>query len=163
MNMRAILPFSRENRRQQPLTLFDTLQREVDQLFDDFSRGVASGNSTSSGSLMPSIMPSMDVAETDKQIELTVELPGLEQKDVDISVSDNMLTIRGEKKSETEQKDKNFRRVERVYGTFHRVVELPPGIDPSAINATMSNGVLRITVPKPARSETKKIEVKPAA
>jgi HSP20 family protein len=163
MNMRAILPFSRENRRQQPLTVFDTLQREVEQLFDDFSRGLSPGNSTSSGSLMPSIIPSMDVAETDKQIELSIELPGLQQRDVDISVSDNMLTIRGEKKAETEQKDKNFRRVERVYGTFYRVVELPPGIDPSAINAMMSNGVLRITIPKPARSETKKIEVKPAA
>jgi HSP20 family protein len=112
---------------------------------------------------MPSIMPSMDVAETDKQIELSIELPGLQQKDVDISVSDDMLTIRGEKKAETEQKDKNFRRVERVYGTFYRVIELPPGIDPSTINATMSNGVLRITIPKPARAETKKIEVKPAA
>jgi HSP20 family protein len=157
MNMRAV-PAARENRRG-PVTLFDTLQREVDRLFDDFSQGLGSGNSTGAVTLLPS----MDVAETDKQVELTIELPGLEEKDVDISVSDNMLTIRGEKKAETERKDKDLRVVERVYGTFYRAFELPPGTDPSAIQATMSNGVLRITIPKPERAETKKIEVKPAS
>lgn len=137
------------------LALFGTLQREVDRLFDDFSRG---------GAVAPSnLMPSMDVAETDKEIELTVELPGLEQKDVDISVTENVLTIRGEKKAEAEHKDKNFHVVERAYGTFYRAFQLPPGTDPSAVNATMSKGILRITIPKPTHAESKKIEVKETA
>jgi HSP20 family protein len=75
------------------------------------------------------------------------------------------LTIRGEKKVESEQddKNKNYHLTERSYGVFYRVLQLPPGVDPSKIQATMSNGVLKITIPKPARSEAKKIEVKEAA
>ena len=75
------------------------------------------------------------------------------------------MTIRGEKKVESEQddKNKNYHLTERSYGVFYRVLQLPPGVDPSKIQATMSNGVLKITIPKPARSEAKKIEVKEAA
>ena len=108
----------------------------------------------------------MDVTESDKEIEIAAELPGLERKDVDISIEDNVLTIRGEKKIEREEKDeknKNYRVAERSYGVFYRVLELPNGIDPSKVQATMSNGVLKIKIPKPARSEAKKIEVKEAA
>ena len=92
-------------------------------------------------------------------------MPGLERKDVEISVEDDVLTIRGEKKVESEQddKNKNYHLTERSYGVFYRVLQLPPGVDPSKIQATMSNGVLKITIPKPARSEAKKIEVKEAA
>jgi HSP20 family protein len=92
-------------------------------------------------------------------------MPGLERKDVQISVEDDVLTIRGEKKVESEQddKNKNYHLTERSYGVFYRVLQLPPGVDPSKIQATMSNGVLKITIPKPARSEAKKIEVKEAA
>jgi HSP20 family protein len=157
MNIRAIVPFNRENGSfsRTPLALFGTLQREVDRLFDDFSRG---------GAVAPSnLMPSMDVAETDKEIELTVELPGLEQKDVDISVTENVLTIRGEKKAEAERSDKNFHVVERVYGTFYRAFQLPPGTDPSSVNATMSKGILKIKIPKPTHAESRKIEVKDTA
>jgi HSP20 family protein len=109
------------------------------------------------------VMPNMDVAETDKEIEITAELPGLEQKDVDISLADNVLTIRGEKKTEQAQKDKNYYLTERTYGAFYRSLELPPGIDPKAIKATMSKGVLKVAIPKPARSEAQKIQVKEAA
>ena len=96
---------------------------------------------------------------------ITAEMPGLERKDVEISVEDDVLTIRGEKKVESEQddKNKNYHLTERSYGVFYRVLQLPPGVDPSKIQATMSNGVLKITIPKPARSEAKKIEVKEAA
>jgi HSP20 family protein len=109
------------------------------------------------------LMVNMDVAETDKDIELTVELPGIEPKDVDISISGNVLTIKGEKKVEKEDKDKNYRRVERSYGSFMRSVELPAGVAPDAIKAAVNNGVLKVTVPKPAAAAAKKIEVKPAA
>jgi HSP20 family protein len=105
------------------------------------------------------------VTETEKEIVITAEMPGLERKDVEISVEDDVLTIRGEKKVESEQddKNKNYHLTERSYGVFYRVLQLPPGVDPSKIQATMSNGVLKITIPKPARSEAKKIEVKEAA
>jgi HSP20 family protein len=89
-------------------------------------------------------------------------MPGLERKDVEISIYDDALTIRGEKKIE-ENKDKNVQHSERSYGVFLRVLQLPPGIDPSSVHATMSNGVLKITITKPANSEPKKIEVKEAA
>jgi HSP20 family protein len=103
------------------------------------------------------------VTETDKELEITAELPGLEEKDVQINVADNLLTIKGEKKAETEQKDKNYRLVERSYGSFARTLELPAGINPDQIKASIAKGVLTVTVPKPAPAQTKKIEVKAAA
>jgi HSP20 family protein len=143
------------------------LQREVDRLFEEFSRGLPMFATPA----MMNIVPSVDVAETDKEIEITAELPGLERKDVDISLEDDVLTIRGEKKTESVQdnkKDKgsdnkNYHLSERSYGMFYRVLQLPPGIDPSTVKATMSNGVLKIAIPKPARTQAKKIEVKEAA
>ena len=104
----------------------------------------------------------MDVAETDKQIEITVELPGLEEKDVQINLSDNTLTIRGEK-AEREQKDKDYHLVERSYGSFSRTLELPAGVNADDIKATISKGVLNVTVPKPAPAQVKKIQIKAAA
>ena len=110
----------------------------------------------------------MDVTETDKEIELTAELPGLEEKDVQVNVSDNALTIKGEKKAEKEEKeekdkDKNYRLFERSYGSFYRSIELPTGINPDAIKAALSNGVLKVIVPKPAPAQVKKVEIKSAA
>ena len=159
MNLRSLVPFRDHPTLMRPeLGMFGPLQREIDRLFDDFARGLTvQGN----GQLVPNI----DVTETDKNIEIAAELPGLERKDVDISLEDNALTIRGEKTVEEERKDekKNYRVTERSYGAFYRVFELPPGIDPSTVQATMSKGVLKITIPKPARSEAKKIEVKEPA
>jgi HSP20 family protein len=160
--------------------VFGSLQREVDRLFEEFTHGLPMLATPA----MMSIVPKVDVAETDKEIEITVELPGLERKDVEISVEDDVLTIRGEKKMESEAGDKaqgskgskqqgepkgdggsnrNYHLSERSYGVFVRMLQLPPGIDSSSIQATMSNGVLKITIPKPAKSQAKKIEVKEAA
>ena len=136
-----------------------SLQREIDRLFEDFSRGFP----TIAGNGATALMPSMDVTETDKEIEITAELPGLEEKDVQINVADNILTIRGEKKAEKEQKDKNYRLVERSYGSFERTLELPEGVNADAIKANISKGLLKVTVPKPAPTQAKKIEVKSAA
>jgi HSP20 family protein len=138
--------------------MFGTLQREIDRLFDDFARGFGGhGN----GQLVPNI----DVTETDKVIEVAAELPGLERKDVDISLEDDVLIIRGEKTAKQERKDekKNYHVTERSHGAFYRLIQPPPGIDPSSVQATMSNGVLKVTIPKPARSAAKKIEVKEEA
>jgi HSP20 family protein len=105
----------------------------------------------------------MDVSETDKAIEIAVELPGLEKKDVELNVSDNLLTIRGEKKSEREEKNKDYHLVERSFGSFSRSVELPAGVKAEDISAEIAKGVLKVTVPKPAPRQSKQIEIKTAA
>lgn len=102
----------------------------------------------------------MDVAETENEIEITAELPGLEEKDVQVNVADNVLTIKGEKKSEKEETDKNYRMFERSYGSFSRRLELPNGVNPDHIKAHLANGVLKVTVPKPPPAQAKKVEVK---
>src|ERR1700750_2114884 len=130
------------------------LHREIDRLFNDFAQGIGPAGAQAN------IVPSIEISETDKAIEVSAEMPGLERKDVEISIEDDTLTIRGEKKVEEEQKDKNVQHSERTYGVFMRVLQLPPGIDPSSVQATMSNGVLKITIPEPAKPEPKKIEVK---
>ena len=160
MNLRALVPFrERQGLARPEFGVFGSLQREVDRLFDDFARSTLAmaGNG--------SLMPSMDITETEKEFVITAELPGLERKDVEISLEDNVLTIRGEKKSETkpDDKNKNVHVSERSYGVFYRVLELPTKVDPSSVQATMSKGVLKITIPKPARPESKKIEVQEAA
>jgi HSP20 family protein len=161
MNLRSLIPSgnggSRVNPSGNPLGF---LHREIDRLFEDFTRGL-----DATGQTKGSLVPSIDVAETDKEIVIAAEMPGLERKDVEISLENDMLTIRGEKKveRENEDKDKSYHLIERNYGVFYRVLQLPPGIDPSKVQATMANGVLKITIPKPPRSEAKKIEVKEAA
>jgi HSP20 family protein len=108
-------------------------------------------------------MPSMDVSETDKEIEITTELPGLEENDIQLNVADNVLTIRGEKKNEREESKKDYHLVERSYGSFVRSVQLPDGVNADNIKAVMSKGVLKVTVPKPAPAQSKKIDIKAAA
>ena len=160
MNLKSLIPVGRQRGVARTDNPFLSLQNEVDRLFDDFTRGfpafVQRGKLTD-------LLPSMDVTETDKEIEITAELPGLEEKDVQINVADNILTIRGEKKAEKEEKDKNYRLVERSYGSFERTLELPDGINADAIKASIDKGVLKVTVPKPAPAQVKKIDVKAAA
>lgn len=158
MNLRSLIPVgrSRDIARREVFP-FTSLQREIERVFDDFTRGFPSFTGDRE------LMPSMDVTETDKEIEVTAELPGLEEKDVQINFADNVLTIRGEKKSEREEKDKDYRLVERSYGSFSRSIELPSGVDPDRIQASIAKGVLKVTVPKPAPAQVKRIDVKSAA
>jgi len=135
---------------------FSLLQHASDRLFDGFMRSFVPFAQN------PAV-PNMDVAETDKEIEITAELPGLEEKDAQINVADNLLTVRGEKKNQREEKEKDYHLVERGYGSFLRTVELPAGVNLDTIKATISKGILKVTAPKPAPSQVKKIEVKTAA
>ena len=162
MNLRSLIPVGRDRTvaRHELFTPFATLQREIERLFDDFTRGWPTLGGLAKTDLL---LPSMHVTETDKAIEITAELPGLEEKDVEINVADNVLTIRGEKKAEKEEKDKDYRLVERTYGSFARTLGLPEGVDPDMIKASIAKGVLTVTVPKPAPAEVKKVEVKAAA
>src|SRR3979490_944531 len=132
------------------------LLRDIDLMLSEFAQGVGPNGAQN-------IVPNIEISETDKAIEVTAEMPGLERKDVEISVDEDTLTIRGEKKVEENQKDKNVQLSERSYGVFLRVLQLPAGVDPSSVQATISNGALKVTIPKPAKSEPKKIEVKEEA
>ena len=138
--------------------MFSSLQREIERVFESFSNNWPSLDFRASD-----LTPSMDIAETDKDIEITAELPGLEEKDVQVNVADDVLTIKGEKKAEKEEKEKNYHRIERSYGSFYRSLQLPSGVNADAIKATLKNGVLKVTVTKPAAALPKKIEVKAAA
>src|ERR1700736_5157490 len=157
MRLKSLVPFREPGQLVRPDFGLFGLHREIDRLFNEFAQHM--GLNTT----LTNIIPSIDVCETDKAIEVSAEMPGLERKDVEISIEDDTLTIRGEKKIEENQKDKNVQLSERSYGVFLRVLQLPPGIDPSSVQATMSNGVLKITIPKPTKSEPKKIEVKEEA
>ena len=136
--------------------VFGSLQRQIDRLFEDFTPAFATSPSVTE------VRTRMDLAETNEGLELTVELPGLEEKDVQVAVSDGVLTVSGEKKFETEKKDKSYRYVERSYGSFSRSLALPEGVSADQIKATMSKGVLKVVVPTPAKPEPQKIEVKAA-
>jgi HSP20 family protein len=145
--------------------MFGSLQREINSLFDDFTRSLGMY-----GTQGLNLVPNIDVTENEKEIEITVEMPGLERKDVEISVEGNLLTIRGEKRIEREQKndkqkdnEKNAQLAERSYGVFYRVLQLSPGVDPSSIKATMASGMSRVMIPKPAKPQPQKIEVKEEA
>ncbi|MEH2512043.1 HSP20 family protein [Nitrobacteraceae bacterium AZCC 1564] len=154
--MKSLFPVHREvSPVRRIVSPFMALQQEIDNLFDGFTRGFGQAQ-------FQSLVPNMDVSETAKEIEVTAELPGLEEKDIQLSVTDQLLSIRGEKKSEREEKDKDYHVLERTYGSFSRTVELPPGINPDSIKAVMSKGVLKVTIPKPAPSQSKKIDVKTA-
>lgn len=141
----------------------DLLQRQIDRIFDDFSTGFRVpdlfSDLSSSGS---DLMPSIDVNETDDALMITAELPGVDEKDVDITVSDQMLTISGEKKSEREDKRGGGYRRERSYGMFSRTINLPFDIDPDKVEAKFDRGVLTLTIPKPAsaKQNVKKIPIK---
>jgi HSP20 family protein len=183
MLLRALIPSGNGGSRQASSpVVFGTLHREIDRLLEDFTRG--GGLGMLGNVAQNNLIPSIDVVEMDDAVEVTAELPGLERKDVEISLEDDVLTIRGEKRLEmrdegggqkqsagqkqdqTEGQKKpsrNYVVAERSYGVFLRGLQLPPGIDHSKIQAKMSNGVLKITIPKPKKAEPKKIEVKEAA
>ena len=140
---------------------FLNLRGEVDRLFEDFTRGF--GRFGDWPDLRTtSLTPMMDVTETEKELEVTAELPGLEEKDVDITLSEGVLTIRGEKKADHEDKGKDYYMVERSYGAFARSLQLPAGVDPNAIKASLDKGVLKVSMPK-RMADVKKIPVKAAA
>lgn len=101
----------------------------------------------------------MNVAESENDVTVTAELPGVDPEDVDISVNENMLTIRGEKKQEKEDKKRNYHYVERSYGSFHRSIQLPSSVDPNKVDAIYKNGVLTVTLAKHAKAKAKRITV----
>jgi HSP20 family protein len=156
-------PFRRDPRAAE--NTFDRLQKEVSRVFDSFSRGfplpeLTKGEGLSFGGFAPKV----DVTETDNHLEVTAELPGVPEDAINVSLRDNMLSIKGEKKSESEDKNKDYHVVERSYGIFQRVIPLP--FDPSDAEpeAKFRDGVLHITIAKPpeATAKTRRIRIKSA-
>ena len=140
---------------------FGSLFREVQRTFEDFSR-----RSPLAGLGSDILAPRIDIAESKDAIDLTAELPGVDEKDVDVTLADGVLTIRGEEKAERDEKDKdkNWHVVERSYGSFSRTISLPFDPDSAKVEANFEKGVLHIHLPKPAEVAKKqqKIEVKKA-
>jgi HSP20 family protein len=148
-----------------------SLRKEIDRLFDDFAM---SWSGWPFGRRMledwPLRMPEMEIAapavdfaETDEGYRITAELPGMDGKDVEVSVSDDVLTIKGEKREEKDEKRKGYQLSERRYGMFQRAFALPAGVDATKISAEFAKGVLAVTMPKTEQAKQKKarkIEVK---
>ena len=130
---------------------FTPLRREMERLFDSFGRDYRWPAPMGHGAMAPSI----DVSETDNELKVEAELPGVDEKDVEVTISENLLTIKGEKKAEKEEKKKDFHLVERSYGAFARSVNLPFAADPGKSKASFKNGVLTVTLPKPPEAKTK--------
>lgn len=143
----------------------DSLHHEMDRLFEDMTGfGMRRMTYPRLWGGREQLFPEIDETEDDKAFHVSIELPGLTEKDVDITLTGRVLTIRGEKKREEEEKGKEFYRRERSFGAFRRAIELPGEVDEKAIEAEFHNGVLKIELPKTkeAQAKIKHIEVKAA-
>ena len=132
---------------------FASLQKEIDQVFADFSKGLPAGTGVFNGKF-----PAVDVKETDDGLVVTAELPGVEEDDLDVSVADRYLTIKGEKKHEKETKEKDYHVSERSYGSFRRTLSLPYAPATDNIEASFDKGVLTVNLrksPELAKAETR--------
>jgi HSP20 family protein len=153
----------------QPL---DSLRREVDRLFDQFGtgflrlpfgRGLFDFEPFGSRGGLRSSTPAADIVERDNAYEMTIELPGMDEKDIELKLTRDMLTIRGEKKDEREEQKKDYRLSERHYGVFERSFRLPEGIDTDKIEAKFQKGILTVILPKTPEAQKvqeKKIAIK---
>ena len=145
-----------------------SLRTEMDRLFDRFATGwnmPTFGRLFATGNGSETMSPVVDITESDAAYEMTAELPGMTEKDIGVELSGDMLTLKGEKRTEKEQKDKSMYLSERSYGTFQRSFAVPDGVDRDNVTANFANGVLTITLPKTAKAmeQQKKIEVKAVA
>ncbi|MBW2065194.1 MAG: Hsp20/alpha crystallin family protein [Deltaproteobacteria bacterium] len=136
----------------------DRLRNQIDRLFHDFFDMRPFRLAFEGGDWVPAA----DVSETDKEILVHAEAPGMNPKDIDVSLNGRVLTIKGEKKQEQEEKEKNLHRLERRYGSFYRSFELPADVDPDKVKASYKDGVLALALPKAKEQEVKKIEIKTA-
>ena len=106
------------------------------------------------------LMPAIDISETEKEYVITGEIPGVDAKDLDVTLNDGILTIKGEKKHENEDKDENYHRIERHYGSFERSFRIPDKVKTDELDATYKDGIFKLSLPKAEVVEAKKIEIK---
>lgn len=155
----SIIPWrgKRQDAEIEPFRALDTFRTEMDRMFDRFFGGdwpIARMGGFGNW------LPTLDVAETDKDITVRAEVPGLDPEDLDISVTGQVLTISGEKKESSEKKDENFYHSERRFGSFRRSVTLPVSVDAEKVSAKHKNGVVTIVLPKLESERPKRIPVK---
>jgi HSP20 family protein len=143
---------------------FDILRGQVDRLFHDFQAGFLQApffrpfpdiESFWRRELGFNVTPAMDIVEKDRTFEVTAELPGLDAKDIDVQLANGMLTIKGEKQEEKEEKTKGRYVSERRYGSFRRTLQIPGGVDSEKIEASYKSGVLTVTLPKSLETQKK--------
>jgi len=131
--------------------IFEAFRREIDRVFGALAQGLAD---------MPAgLAPRVAVEETDRTIEISAAMPGLEEKDVEVTLSDDVLTIRGQKRIEKESKGKGGTMRQQSFGAFYRSLRLPPGTDPDRVSASLDKGTLRVSVPKPKGSGARRIAI----
>ena len=131
------------------------LQNRMNSMFQDYTRGGGEGDVVTTASFVPPV----DIYEDDQKIMLKLEVPGMKLEDFDVQIENNTLTIRGERKFEKEEKEENFHRIERRYGSFFRSFALPNTVDPSKVDANYDAGVLRISLKKREEAKPKQIKV----
>ncbi len=141
-----------------PATWVRGFRDELDRLFE---RSLSPWRPAGAGILEGGWSPAVDVIEEDDLVIIRGNLPGMKKDEIDLAITDNVLTIRGEKKQESEVKKGRYRRIERSYGYFERAVPLPASVDADQVEASYRDGVLEIKVPKLEESRPKKIEIKP--
>ncbi len=141
--------------RWEPFREFSSLQERMNRLFNDQLATIGSEESLTAGSFVPAV----DVYEDEHSIQLKFEVPGIDEKDIDIRLENNVLTVRGERKFDKETKEENFRRVERSYGSFGRSFTLPNTLNPEDVKADYDKGVLTIRLAKRAEAKPKQIKV----
>src|ERR1700722_5562147 len=139
----------------QPFREVATLQDRVNRLFRESYNGAASDESLTTSTFAPAV----DVYEDEHKVPLKIEVPGVDEKDIDVHVENNTLTVHGERKIEKEEKEENYRRVERQYGSFTRRFTLPTTVDTESVSANYEKGVLKIALPKKAEAKPKQIKV----
>jgi HSP20 family protein len=139
-----------------PFRDLDRMRSEMDRLWDTFLEGRPRRGLDEEGRRLPSV----DVSETKSDIVVKAELPGMDPKDLDISLSDGSLVIKGEKKQEKEEKEENYHFIERSYGSFVRSVHLPKDVKREKVSASYKEGVLKVVLPKSEEAKTKEIKIK---
>lgn len=151
--VKSLIPWRKKDRND-----ISRYKNEMDAMFDQF---------ISRFSFLPfepvedkQLFPSTDVIEGKKNIIVNVEMPGMNQKDIDITLSGRLLTIKGEKKREEKEEGDNYHRIETFYGSYHRSIELPAEVDASSVEATYKKGVLKVALRKTKASDTKTIQIK---
>jgi HSP20 family protein len=155
------IPVKKEDSLAENSSLF-SIQQDMNRIFENFFQTFDampfSSLGDSSGGLF---QPRLDLSESSKELKISLELPGLQEKDLDVSISNDALTIKGEKREEKEENTKGYYRMERHYGSFYRTIAFPCGVDKDGAEATFKNGVLTILLPKTQESqvEVKKIPV----
>jgi HSP20 family protein len=143
--------------RWEPVRELHTMQNEMNRLFNTFFDSPQHGNGGKT--TLRRWIPAMDVVETDDHFVLRADLPGLSEKDINIELEDNVLTISGERKAEHEQRNEGYYRVERSSGSFSRSLTLPEGVNADGIQAHFDSGVLEVRIPKPEQHKPRKVQI----